>query len=63
MLCNLEEVQVNLKSLLYELSDIHNKIINPIQAKKSNTHSILIKIPKVILLVRVVPYLRYEDVV
>ena len=38
-------------------------MINPIQAKKSNTHSILIKIPKVILFVRIVPYLKYDDVI
>ena len=63
MLCNLSELQTNLQSLLSELSEIHSKLIDPIQAKRSNTHSFLIKMPKLILLVRVMPYLSYEDVV
>ena len=63
MLCNLPELQNNLYELLNELSDIHGKLVNPIQAKKSNTHSFLIKIPKVILLVRIAPYLKYQDVI
>jgi hypothetical protein len=63
MLCNLPELQSNLESLLIELSEIHNKLINPIQAKKSNTHSLLIKIPKVLLIVKVAPFLTYEDII
>ena len=63
MLCNLEELQNNLQSLLGELSDIHNKLINPIQAKKSNTHSFLIKLPKVILMLRVCPFLEADDII
>jgi len=63
MLCNLEELHVNLQSLIQELSEIHNKIINPIEAKKSNTHSFLIKLPKIILLIKIAPYLAIEDII
>lgn len=30
MLCNLEELEFNLHSLLQELSDIQNRVVNPI---------------------------------
>lgn len=63
MIFNLEELHYNLKSLINELSDMHHKIINPIQAKKHNQSSFIIKIPKVILLIKVSPYLDYCDVI
>lgn len=63
MLCDLEELQNNLQSLLTELAEIQNKLVNPIEAKKSNTHSFLIKLPKVILILRVCPFLTQEDIV
>lgn len=63
MLCNLEEVELNLHSILEEVSEIQNKLVHPIQAKKSNCHSFLIKLPKVILLLRVCPFLTQFDIV
>ena len=42
MIFNLEELHYNLKSLINELSDMHHKIINPIQAKKHNQSSFII---------------------
>jgi hypothetical protein len=63
MLCNLDELAENLKTLISEISEIHNKIVNPIEAKKNNAaHSLLIKIPKIILLVKVCPYLEIKDI-
>ena len=35
----------------------------PLEARKSNSHSILIKMPKIILLVRLCPFLEYRDIV
>jgi hypothetical protein len=63
MLCNLDELAENLKTLISEMSEIHNKIVNPIEAKKNNAaHSFLIKLPKIILLVKVCPYLEIKDI-
>ena len=42
---------------------MHNKLINPIEAKKSNARSLLMKLPKIILLIRIVPYLDASDIV
>jgi hypothetical protein len=40
---------------------MHNKLINPIEAKKSNAHSLLMKLPKIILLIKIIPYLGAPD--
>lgn len=42
---------------------MHNKLINPIEAKKSNAHSLLVKLPKIILLIKIVPYLGTLDMI
>ena len=63
MIFNLEELHYNLKSLIHELSDMHHRIINPITAKKHNQSSLLIKIPKVILFIKISPFLEYNDVI
>lgn len=63
MLNNLDELHYNLTSLIEELSDIQSQIINPISAKKSNSHSFLVKLPKVILIIKITPYLDYKDIV
>lgn len=63
MICNLEDISINLSQLLQDLQQLQTKIVSPIQAKKDNRSSFLIKIPKVILLLKICPYFNQNDIV
>ena len=45
------------------MSEIRNKLINPIEAKQQNAkHSFLVKLPKLILLAKIAPFLTLKDI-
>ena len=39
------------------------KLVSPMEAKKDNKNSLLILLPKVILIIKVCPYLEYGEII
>lgn len=62
MLAELDSIHVNLKSLINKINEFEHEISTPYEAKKSNMKtSILIKIPKYLLLTKILPFLSHRE--
>jgi hypothetical protein len=58
MLSNLDEVGEKMRSLMKKMNEFETEVSTPYEAKKSNIrNSILIKIPKYLMLIKLIPFL------
>jgi hypothetical protein len=61
MLANLDELSKRTKTLVQMINEYEKEISTPYEAKKSNIrNSILVKLPKYLLLTKILPYLNYR---
>lgn len=62
MLENLDDLGKKMKNLIQTINEFEKEISTPYEAKKSNIRtSILVKVPKYLLLTKIIPYLSYRE--